>query len=89
VNEEDIRSEVRRYYARAAQLGSDGHGHDGVWGASRYDTDTLVNAPPGAVELSMGCGNPLTTSAIDEAPSHSGATHAQIWRGPETSAHVS
>jgi SAM-dependent methyltransferase len=66
VDEDDIRSEVRRYYTRAAQQGSDGHGHDGVWGASRYDTDTLADAPSGAVELSMGCGNPLTM--IDLAP---------------------
>jgi arsenite methyltransferase len=66
VNEEDIRSEVRWYYTRAARQGGDGYGHDGVWGASRYDTDTLADAPSGAVELSMGCGNPLTM--IDLAP---------------------
>jgi SAM-dependent methyltransferase len=66
VDEDDIRSEVRRYYGQAARQGSDGHGHDGVWGASRYDVGTLADAPPGAVELSMGCGNPLTM--IDLAP---------------------
>ncbi len=60
MNEQQIREEVRDYYRRAAQEGSDGLGHDGVWGASRYDPDALADAPPGAAELSMGCGNPLT-----------------------------
>jgi SAM-dependent methyltransferase len=60
VNEDEIRSEVRGYYIRAVQQGSDGLGHDGIWGASRYDSDTLADAPAGAAELSMGCGNPLT-----------------------------
>jgi SAM-dependent methyltransferase len=66
VNDEAIRSEVRSYYARAARQGSDGLGHDGVWGASRYDADILADAPAGAAELSMGCGNPLTM--IELAP---------------------
>ena len=66
MNEDQIRSEVREYYTRAAQRGSDGLGHDGVWGASRYDTDTLYQGPAGAAELSMGCGNPL--AMIDLAP---------------------
>ena len=66
MNEDEIRSEVREYYTRAAQRGSDGQGHDGVWGASRYDTDVLAVAPAGAAELSMGCGNPL--AMIDLAP---------------------
>ena len=66
MNEDQIRSEVREYYTRAAQRGSDGLGHDGVWGASRYDTDTLDQAPAGAAELSMGCGNPL--AMIDLSP---------------------
>ena len=66
MNEEQIRNEVRDYYTRAARAGSDGLGHDGVWGASRYDTDVLADAPAGAAELSMGCGNPLTM--IDLSP---------------------
>ena len=66
MNDDAIRSEVREYYTRAAQRGSDGLGHDGVWGASRYDTDTLAEAPAGAAELSMGCGNPL--AMIDLTP---------------------
>ncbi len=66
MNEDQIRSEVRDYYTRAARRGSDGYGHDGVWGASRYDIDTLDQAPAGAAELSMGCGNPL--AMIDLAP---------------------
>jgi len=66
LNEEQIRNEVRDYYTRAARAGSDGLGHDGVWGASRYDTDMLTDAPAGAAELSMGCGNPLTM--IDLSP---------------------
>ena len=66
MNEEQIRNEVRDYYTRAARAGSDGLGHDGVWGASRYDTDMLTDAPAGAAELSMGCGNPLTM--IDLSP---------------------
>jgi arsenite methyltransferase len=66
VNEEQIRNEVRGYYTRAARTGSDGLGHDGVWGASRYDTDVLADVPAGAAELSMGCGNPLTM--IDLTP---------------------
>jgi arsenite methyltransferase len=66
VKEDAIRSEVRDYYIRAVQRGSDGLGHDGVWGASRYDADTLGQAPAGAAELSMGCGNPL--AMIDLAP---------------------
>ena len=66
MNEDQIRSEVRGYYTRAAERGSDGYGHDGVWGASRYDTDTLNQVPARAVELSMGCGNPL--AMIDLAP---------------------
>jgi SAM-dependent methyltransferase len=66
VNEDEIRSEVREYYTRAARRGSDGLGHDGVWGASRYDTDTLAEVPTGAGELSMGCGNPM--AMIDLAP---------------------
>ena len=66
MNQDEIRSEVREYYTRAARRGSDGHGHDGVWGASRYDTDTLDHVPAGAAELSMGCGNPV--AMIDLAP---------------------
>jgi hypothetical protein len=66
VNEDEIRGEVREYYTRAARRGSDGLGHDGVWGASRYDTDALEQVPAGAAELSMGCGNPL--AMIDLAP---------------------
>ncbi len=66
MNEEQIRNEVRDYYSRAARAGSDGLGHDGVWGASRYDTDVLADAPAGAAKLSMGCGNPLTM--IDLSP---------------------
>jgi arsenite methyltransferase len=66
VNQDEIRSEVREYYTRAARRGSDGYGNDGVWGASRYDAGTLAEAPEGAAELSMGCGNPL--AMIDLAP---------------------
>jgi SAM-dependent methyltransferase len=66
MDEEQVRSQVRDYYTRAARAGSDGLGHDGVWGASRYDREVLADAPAGAAELSMGCGNPLTM--IDLAP---------------------
>jgi SAM-dependent methyltransferase len=66
MNDEQIRSEVRDYYVRAARAGSDGLGHDGVWGASRYGTEVLAEAPPSAAELSMGCGNPLMM--IDLSP---------------------
>jgi arsenite methyltransferase len=59
MNEEQIRHQVRDYYRRAAQAGGDGLGHDGVWGASRYGTEVLADAPAGAAQLSMGCGNPL------------------------------
>ena len=74
MNEEQIRNEVRDYYTRAARAGSDGLGHDGVWGASRYDTDVLADAPAGAAELSMGCGNPLTM--VDLSPATSCSTSA-------------
>ena len=53
MHEDQIRSEVREYDTRAAQRGSDGLGHDGVWGASRYDTDTLDQAPAARTELQI------------------------------------
>ncbi len=59
-----IREEVRAYYTRAAQTGSDGYCDSGVWGASRYDPDVLADAPAAAAELSMGCGNPFALADL-------------------------
>jgi arsenite methyltransferase len=58
------RDEVRAYYTAAARDGGDGHGSTGVWGASRYDAADRRAAPTGAVELSMGCGNPYALADL-------------------------
>ncbi len=60
-----VRKEVRAYYTKAARQGSDGYGNTGIWGASRYNPPDRGAAPHGAVELSMGCGNPYAMADLE------------------------
>lgn len=62
--DDELRDEVRAYYAAAAREGGDGHGDTGVWGAGRYEATDRRAAPAGAVELSMGCGNPYALADL-------------------------
>lgn len=58
MNSSDIQTGVRAYYRQAARTGAAELAADERWGASRYDAETLAQAPSAAAELSMGCGNP-------------------------------
>ncbi len=63
-NPDHIYDEVRAYYRQAAADGRDGCCGDPVWGAARYDGDTLSEAPEAAAMLSMGCGNPYALADL-------------------------
>ncbi|CAM4400768.1 putative methyltransferase YcgJ [Mycobacterium basiliense] len=54
----EVHEGVRAFYRRAARTRVSELEADGRWGATRYDNDTLAQAPSAAADLSMGCGNP-------------------------------
>lgn len=67
---EDIRTQVREHYAAAARSVGDGCGCGPVetdvdFGATRYAESDTATLPVGAVEASLGCGNPLLVASLE------------------------
>jgi arsenite methyltransferase len=76
--ETDIREAVRERYAAAARTRTDGccggesgcgvtpADATGVFGATLYGADDREAVPEGALELSLGCGNPTAIAELHE-----------------------